>query len=82
MTRPNPTGDLARTKVHEANESWPSLIEIVAWWGEKGRSGKRCSHEIPADQFFGHTTGAPMTGDQVIGIIERLRRQGPQKPKA
>lgn len=70
-----PQGDLARAITHEADESWPTMIEVVAYWGE-GRKGKRRSIEIPADQFFGRGShGAPMSGDQLINMVERLRRQ-------
>ncbi len=69
-----PCGDLARTITHEPEEEWPTLIEVVAYWGP-GRKGRRRSIEIPADQFFGRGGyGAPITGDQLIGMVERLRR--------
>ena len=75
---PNPTarsGDLARCVTHEANDSWPTMLEVVAYWGE-GRRGKRRSIEIPADEFFGRNGhGAPMSGEQVIRIIDELRRK-------
>lgn len=68
------SGDLARCKTEEADDTWPTMIEIVAYWGE-GRRGKRRSVEIPADQFFGRGGyGAPMTGDQIVGMIDKLRR--------
>ena len=76
-----PAGDLARAITHEANDDYPTIIEIVAYWGN-GRKGKRRSIEIPADEFFGRGShGAPITGDRLIGMIERLRRQGGTKPK-
>ena len=69
-------GDLAKTKTHESDESWPSLIEIVAYFGKEGRKGKRVSVEIDADQFFGRKGyGAPMSGDQLIRMVDGLRRQ-------
>lgn len=69
-----PQGDLSRATTHEADDSWPTMIEIVAYWGE-GRKGKRRSLEISADQFFGRGShGAPITGDQLIGMVDRLRR--------
>jgi hypothetical protein len=69
-----PAGDLSRTITHEANDDWPTMIEVVAYWGE-GRKGKRCSIEIPADQFFGRGSyGAPLSGDQLIGMVNRLRK--------
>lgn len=70
-----PSGDLARAVTHEANDDWPTLIEIVAYFGPEGRKGKRRSIEIPADQFFGRKGyGAPISGDQVIRMIDQLRR--------
>lgn len=51
------------------------MLEVVAYWGE-GRRGKRRSIEIPADEFFGRNGhGAPMSGEQVIRIIDELRRK-------
>jgi len=71
-------GELARTRTHEPSEDWPTMIEVVAYWGE-GRRGRRRSIEIPADQFFGRGTyGAPLSGAALIGMVERLRRQGPK----
>ena len=73
----NQQGDLARTIFHETPDTWPTLIEVVAYWGDKGRKGRRRSIEIPADQFFGRG-GAPMSGDQLIAMVQRLRQQGPR----
>ena len=68
-------GDLARVKSQEANDEWPEMIEIVAYWAP-GRK-KRKSVTISANQFFGRGEySAPMTGDQLILIMERLRRAG------
>jgi hypothetical protein len=68
-------GDLARCVTYEADDSWPTMIEIVAYFGKEGRKGKRRSVEISADQFFGRAGfGAPMTGEQIINMVERLRR--------
>ncbi len=71
-------GDLSRVKTHDPSEEWPSMIEIVAYWSQgHGRRGRRRSIQIDADQFFGHGAfGAPMSGEQLIGMIERLRKQG------
>lgn len=75
MAIAQPQGDLARVKSQEPEDVWPTMIEVVAYWGE-GRRGKRRSLEIPADQFFGRGQyGAPLSGDQLIGMVERLRRQ-------
>ena len=80
MASEKATGDLARTVTHEADETWPTMIEVVAYWGDEGRKGRRRSIEIPADQFFGRNGhGAPIGGDQLLGMVDRLRRQGPKK---
>ena len=76
----NTQGELARAGVvsHDPDETWPTKIVIMAVWGE-GRKAKRRSLEVDADQFFGHGRfGAPMAGQQVIGMIDRLRRMGPK----
>ena len=66
-------GDLSRAITHEPSEDWPSSIEIVAYFGEN-RRGKSVRVVIPADQYFGRGEyGAPMTGDQLIHIINRMR---------
>ena len=79
--RPEPAGDLARVKSIERDESWPTLIEVVCYWGpaDAPRKGRRRSITIDADQFFGRGRyGAPMSGDQFIAMVERLRRSGPK----
>jgi hypothetical protein len=71
-------GALATAKCHEANDDWPTLIEVVAYFGPEGRKGRRRSIEIAADQFFGRGAyGAPMSGDQLVSMVDRLRRSGP-----
>lgn len=77
MPRPEPAGDLAKVKRHDADETWPAMVEIVCWFGptDNPRKGKRRFIEIPADQFFGFGAfGAPLTGDVLIGMVDRLRR--------
>ena len=70
-----PAGDLARCVTHEADTAWPEMLEIVAYWGHD-RRGKSRRIAISADQFFGRRGyGAPMSGEQLIGMIDRLRRQ-------
>jgi len=68
-------GDLANTITHESNEDWPTMIEIVAYFGKEGRKGKRKSITITADEYYGRTTGAPLSGAHLISMIDRLRRQ-------
>ncbi len=73
-------GDLSRTVSHDSSDEWPQLVEIVAYWGP-GRTGRRRSIEIPADKFFGTGRyGAPISGSEIIGMVEKLRREG-AKPK-
>jgi hypothetical protein len=76
-----PRGDLDRAPVSDPEQGWPSIIEIVAYWSKDGtRKGRRRSIEIDADQFFGRGKfGAPMSGEQLIAAVERLRKQGPGK---
>jgi hypothetical protein len=82
MTTQQPQGDLARCVNHNPDDSWPTMIEIVAYWGKDGRKGRRRSVEIPADQFFGRGAfGAPMSGEQLVGMVDKLRRQGPDASK-
>lgn len=70
-----PSGDLARVINHEANDEWPTMIEIVAYFGEGRTKAKRVT--ISSDQFFGRGGyNAPITGDQLLLIMNRLRRSG------
>ncbi len=74
-------GDLARVVSHEESSDWPQLVEIVAYWGP-GRSGRRRSIEIPADKFFGTGRyGAPISGSEIIGMVDKLRREGTKTRK-
>lgn len=67
-------GDLARTINHESDESWPFAVELVCYWGDNKR-GRRKSITITKDMYYG-TGGynAPLTGDAVIRMIEKLRK--------
>ena len=70
-----PQGDLAKTITHEPKHDWPTVIEIVARWKVKGGGrGKTKRVVITGEEFFGISTGAPMTGDQLIATIDRLRK--------
>lgn len=74
LPRADIAGDLARCKTHEPDDTWPTMIEIVAYWGE-GRRGKRRSITISSDEFYGRGGhGAPMSGDQVIHLIDKIRK--------
>lgn len=78
--RAHNAGDLSRTINHEANGDWPVAVEVVCYWDTpKKKRGRRRSVEIDADQFFGTGRyGAPMSGDQIIGMVDKLRRDGPK----
>ena len=70
-----PSGDLARTKNHEANDEWPAYIEIVAHFNHPDIAKRRKSVTISADHFFGRNGhNAPLSGDQILLIMDRLRR--------
>ena len=74
-----PQGDLSRVISHEPDTEWPTMIEVVAYFGAEGRKGKRRSIEISADEFFGRGKyGAPLSGDRLVQMIHHLRR-APQK---
>lgn len=82
MTVYIPEGELARATCHEPSSEWPTMIEVVAYWGtqDQPRKGPRRSILIPADEFFGRGSyGAPITGDRMVGMIDQLRRSGPGK---
>lgn len=78
-----PPPDLDRATSHDPDQDWPAEVKIsVKWPGPNGGMMVR-SETIGADQFFGRGAhGAPMSGEYVIGLIERMRRAGrPQKAK-
>jgi hypothetical protein len=71
-------GDLARCVTHEADDTWPTLIEIVAYFGPKGqpRKGRRVAVEINPDEFYGRKGfNAPMSGEALIHKVDMLRRK-------
>ena len=80
MAIDNPVSDLARSIQHEADHSWPHEVKVsIHWCGPSGRVSIR-SEAISADRFFGtNGYGAPLQGAELIGIIERLKREGPPK---
>jgi hypothetical protein len=75
-----PVSDLARSHQHEQDRAWPESIKLqIKWIDRAGRPIVR-SHEIHADEFFGTGHfGAPLSGDQIISYIERMRKAGPPK---
>lgn len=82
MVIQNPISDLARSKQHESDRVWPHEVKIAVHWKDaEGRITVR-SQAISADQFFGEGSfGAPLSGDWVISLIEKMRREGPPKFK-
>jgi hypothetical protein len=74
-TRKPNLGELDRAILHEADET----IEIVAYFGPANdrRKGRSRRVEIPAARFFGHGYGAPISGDQLVQLINKLRRPVP-----
>jgi hypothetical protein len=78
MAIQNPISDLSRSVQHESNRVWPHEVKIsVKWKDDLDRIYVR-SEVISADQFFGSGSyGAPLEGAALIGMIERMRREGP-----
>ncbi len=77
-----PKSDLSRSVQHEDDRIWPHEVKIAVHWRDSlGRIYVK-TEVISASQFFGiGTYGAPMTGDFVISLIDRMRRAGPPKIK-
>jgi hypothetical protein len=64
-------------KVMEPEKRWPDEIALVATW----REGKKTKVEkivIAREDFFGERGGSPMSGDQLIYAVNRLRKM--QRP--
>jgi hypothetical protein len=75
-----PISDLARAKQHDAERLWPMEVKISFRWRDKYDRIYIKSEIISADAFFGTGSyGAPMDGAALIGLIERMRREGPPK---
>lgn len=72
-----PAGDLARTRSHEPDQSWPASVKVQLLWEVNGAPRVR-TVVIDADYFFGRGQyGAPMEGVALLQMVERLRREGP-----
>ncbi len=73
-----PKSDLSRSVQHEQNRVWPHAVKIaVHWMDSEGKILVR-TEVISAAQFFGEEGfGAPLTGDFIISLIDRMRRTGP-----
>lgn len=80
MTIQNPISDLFRSIQHNPDETWPETVKIQLCWRDKSGRAKVATQIISAEQFFGKGQyGAPLSGDQIIQTIERMRRAGPPK---
>jgi hypothetical protein len=76
----SPISDLSRSRQHEADRSWPHEVKLAIHWVDAAGRVSIRSEVISADQFFGAGSyGAPLDGAAIIGMIERLRREGPPK---
>lgn len=72
----------SRSKQHEPDYSWPAEVKVQLIWMIDGRPHIR-SHHITGDEFFGlGNHGAPLEGAALVGLIERLRREGPPEVPA
>lgn len=73
-----PEGDLDRATTHEPNYDYPEMVEIRLRWPNKNGKPNVRSHEISADEYFGRGSyGAPLPAEALVGMIERMRREGP-----
>ena len=78
MAIETPKSDLSRTKNQESDQIWPHQVKISIYWRDDRGRVTVGSEIISAAQFFGNDGfGAPLTGDFVISLIERMRRAGP-----
>ena len=78
MAIDNPVSDLARSTQHEADHSWPHEVKVSIHWCDPSGKVSIRSESISADRFFGTGGyGAPLQGAELIGIIERMKREGP-----
>ncbi len=75
-----PKSDLDRSKQHNPEQTWPYAVKIqVQWIDAQDRITVR-TETISANQFFGTGSyGAPLEGQAIIQMIERMRREGPPK---
>jgi hypothetical protein len=81
MAIQNPISDLARSKQHNPDETWPESVQLAVMWRDKNGNPLTRIEDISADQFFGRGGfGAPLTGEHLIMAIERMRRAGPPVP--
>lgn len=75
-----PKSDLERSTQHNPQFKWPKTVKIqLQWEDSEGRVTVR-TEVISANQFFGlGAYGAPLEGQAIIQMIERMRRAGPPK---
>jgi hypothetical protein len=77
-----PLSDLARSRQHDPNRVWPEAVKIAVHWKDAAGRLYIKTEVISASQFFGEDGfGAPLTGDFIISLVERMRRSGPPKFK-
>ena len=68
-----PVSDLARACVVEPEDEWPDEMFIIARCGDHT---KRVP--ITKDHYYGvGSHGAPITGQWLLGVIDRLRQWKP-----
>jgi hypothetical protein len=78
-----PTSDTSRTQSIEPDQSWPEVVEVRLQWRLPSGRVMATIKQITADEFFGRgKIGAPLNGDAIVSMIERLRREGPPREKA
>lgn len=73
-----PESDTDRAPSIEPDHAWPDIVEVRLQWRLPSGRMMASIKQISADEFFGRgNIGAPLDGQGLISIVERLRREGP-----
>lgn len=73
-----PQSDTSRSIQHDPSQDWPTSVKIQVMWRDTNGRPLLRTEVITADAFFGRGKyGAPIEGQALLAMIERMRRQGP-----
>lgn len=73
-----PISDTSRAIMHEPETTWPESVKIQLLWRDHKDRPLIRTEVISAAQFFGHGQyGAPLQGEAIVAMIERMRKAGP-----
>lgn len=77
-----PEPETSRAQSSEPDQTWPEVVEVRLQWRLPSGRVMATIKQITADEFFGRGKhGAPLPGDALISMVERLRREGPPRDK-